>query len=269
MVEQFRVNAMRMEQSQREALIKARIEAFMKTSGDMREMFIGTAEILSDYLGVYKITIVHLNAGNATAFSNIAPPYDFPAHGQVEELLGERKIAFLNTQAIAGRNLDFIDPMTVSVCLTPIKKETLLGYIIFENGVHAALSESNELTVMYISEILSEWLSDAVLRPDKARGGEPAAAENNAELITDKIRLIEGIDVDAALSQMGGLGSAYVSTVRLFARLLPETIAKMDGYISEGDLNGFTTEIHGIKGVLKSIGAVKLGSDASLFENAA
>jgi HPt (histidine-containing phosphotransfer) domain-containing protein len=68
---------------------------------------------------------------------------------------------------------------------------------------------------------------------------------------------------------MGGLHETYEKTVKLTARLLPEAITKMDKYIAEPSIKDFTIEVHGMKGVLRSIGAVKLGSEAANLENAA
>jgi HPt (histidine-containing phosphotransfer) domain-containing protein len=67
---------------------------------------------------------------------------------------------------------------------------------------------------------------------------------------------------------MGDSIEMYIDTVKLTMRSLPETIDKMDKFLEAGDIKGFTVEAHGVKSVLKSIGATSLGSDAAQLENA-
>jgi len=82
------------------------------------------------------------------------------------------------------------------------------------------------------------------------------------------LREIDGLDLDAALETMGGMEDVYEKSVRLFARLAPETVEKMDGFI-DTDLGAFAVEIHGVKGSLNNIGALTLGGKAAEIEAAA
>jgi|GEM_PF-1703674 len=281
MVEQFRVNAMKMDQTRRKDSIKLQIETFITASGSAREIFEGLAAMLREYFGVLKVTIIHVNSGKATAFSNMSPPHEFFAREQTEALLDGRKLVFLNAQAISIQDLDFLEQITQSVCfmpLRPLQNGELFGYIIFEHDSKTALSEGIESIMMYISEILSEWLAqqewDDTDLPSEELYALPGELPDkppytNPVSIIERLKGIDGIAVDLALERMGGLDEAYEKTVKLLARLLPDAIAKMDKYITERNLKDFTIEVHGIKGVLQGIGAGKLGTDGANLENAA
>jgi len=89
--------------------------------------------------------------------------------------------------------------------------------------------------------------------------------------ITDTIsplKNIAALDVDSALEVMSGFSDVYVDTVKLTARRLPETVNKMDNLVSAGNIKDFTVEVHGLKSVLRNIGAAELGDIASLLERA-
>ena len=82
------------------------------------------------------------------------------------------------------------------------------------------------------------------------------------------LKTIDGLNVDSALDAMSGLQDVYLDTVKLTVKLLPERIDKMDQFI-DSDIKSFTLEVHGLKSVLKNIGATDLGNKASWLERAA
>jgi HPt (histidine-containing phosphotransfer) domain-containing protein/HAMP domain-containing protein len=275
MVEQFRVNTMKMEQTQQEAFIKLHIEQVITASGSMDDVFGGFAKMLCEYFNIHKTTIVFLNADKATAFTNNTSGHEFLEHEHTGALLEGRRIVFLNQQSISSNNIGFTEPNTKAVCLVPLRNgDNLLGYIIFENNSKKPLTEGIEAIMIYLSEILSEWL----LVKDwnyNAPAYEPeylpvkAQTQYSPPSVISRLKQIEGLAVDFALERMGGLTEAYEKTVRLLARLLPETIEKMDKHISEKDTNKFMVEVHGVKGTLRNIGAVNLGNVAANLEKAA
>jgi CheY-like chemotaxis protein len=104
----------------------------------------------------------------------------------------------------------------------------------------------------------------------KAAAPEEAAAEavTEEDTILTRLKTIEGLETDAALDAMSGLYDVYIDTIKLTARLLPERIEKMNAFVKD-DMQKFTMEVHGLKSVLKNIGAAALGSQASSLESAA
>ncbi|MCL2717917.1 MAG: Hpt domain-containing protein, partial [Lachnospiraceae bacterium] len=87
--------------------------------------------------------------------------------------------------------------------------------------------------------------------------------------IITMLKKIDVLNVDNALAGMGGLYDEYEKSVRLTARLLPDSIIKMDGYLADGDIVGLKTEVHGIRGVFYNIGASAIGNLAAKIEKAA
>jgi HAMP domain-containing protein/HPt (histidine-containing phosphotransfer) domain-containing protein len=300
MVEQFRVHTLEMAQSQREADIKTRIEAFVTASDNARIFITGLAAMLCEYFNVKKITVVYLNGGKTLAFSTYnsknAPKgetFEFLHHQQVESFMLGRRIAFMNQHTIRTLNANFLDKETTSSCLLPIRIASsdntaglLLGYIIIENsGMFQPLSEGDEAIMMYISKILGEWLQYTVWVPEEPEAleepeetpvyeAEPALSEPSAPLdekpdFITLCRQIEGMDVNFALEGLGGLRDVYEQSVKLTARTMTESINKMDEYIQAGRLDLFAIEVHGLKGALRNIGAITLSGTAAVLETAA
>ena len=81
------------------------------------------------------------------------------------------------------------------------------------------------------------------------------------------LKEIPALEVDAALDAMNGMTDVYEDTAKLTLRLLPDRIKEMDSLL-ENDTATFITEVHGIKSVLRSIGAFDLGEMAAKIEAA-
>jgi HPt (histidine-containing phosphotransfer) domain-containing protein/HAMP domain-containing protein len=296
MVEQFRVHAMSMEQGHMKTSIKLQIEELITNSDDMQEIFEGLATMFCEYFDVYKTTIVYINTEETIAFSNINPRqalipqeaqsqlYDFLHIEKLEALLVDRNIVFLNSHTIKTQEVTFLEPQTKSAYFLPLRKEELYGYLILENSnVKMVLTEGTESSVTYIANILSEWLShkkwgqeelheelyEEISEKKDIKVDESDNSEEIVPTIISKLKYIDGLDVESALAGMGGLDEVYEKSVKLMARLLPETIKKMDRHLSEMSIKQFTTEVHGIKGVLRNIGAANLGNKAARLEKAA
>jgi HPt (histidine-containing phosphotransfer) domain-containing protein len=94
---------------------------------------------------------------------------------------------------------------------------------------------------------------------------EASPAETTPALIS-ALDKIEGLNTAAALETMGGLTEVYEKTVRMFARLTPETIEKMNGELAASDMKAYAIDIHGMKGSLRNIGSFDLGDIAYKLE---
>ena len=90
--------------------------------------------------------------------------------------------------------------------------------------------------------------------------------QSNSGLING-LKEISSLNVESALNTMNGMEKTYIDTVKLVARMLPERIEKMDEYISSS-LKSFTVEVHGLKSILRSIGADAQGYNAENLEYA-
>jgi len=80
------------------------------------------------------------------------------------------------------------------------------------------------------------------------------------------LKNIDGLDVDSALNAMNGMLDVFFDTIKLTMRLLPKSIEKMDMLLTEEKLAEFTVEVHGMKSVMRNIGASMLGNDAAQLE---
>jgi CheY-like chemotaxis protein len=143
--------------------------------------------------------------------------------------------------------------------------------IFLENGFDDFISKP--IDTRQLEVVLNEWIRDKYPQEiiEKARRSHEHINEPQRQDVTDAIsplKNIVGLDVDSALEAMSGFSDVYVDTVRLTARRLPETVNKMDKLISAGNIKDFTIEVHGLKSVLRNIGAAELGDSASLLERA-
>jgi PAS domain S-box-containing protein len=121
---------------------------------------------------------------------------------------------------------------------------------------------------LLLNKLVRDKQPPEVLKAARVKKEEAAIAAKNTSVIISELSKINGLNVSTALSVLGGLEDVYEKTVRLSARLLPESIKKMDRLLDE-DLKKFAIEIHGLKGVFRSIGAGTLSAKASRLEFAA
>jgi CheY-like chemotaxis protein len=115
------------------------------------------------------------------------------------------------------------------------------------------------LSISRLDDVLNKFIRDR-RQPVETPQSTPAATI---------FQHIDGLHVDGALSAMGGQRDVYEQSVHLTARLFPETIQKIDAYFSGNNIKNFATEIHGLKSVLRNIGASSLGKQAERLEMAA
>jgi CheY-like chemotaxis protein/HPt (histidine-containing phosphotransfer) domain-containing protein len=135
---------------------------------------------------------------------------------------------------------------------------------------------SKPIDVRSLNSALNKFIRDTHPNERAAAEAEAAAAKNQTTADADSASLentlisalekIEGLNTAAALETMGGLREVYEKTVRMFARLTPETIEKMNGELSSSDMKAYAVDIHGMKGSLRNIGAFELGDIAYKLE---
>jgi len=82
--------------------------------------------------------------------------------------------------------------------------------------------------------------------------------------LLDKIKDIPEISASEAIDALGG-GAAYEKIIAISVKMLPEAIERLNALIND-DLPLYSIEAHGIKGVLKSIGAFGLADLAFELE---
>jgi CheY-like chemotaxis protein len=129
---------------------------------------------------------------------------------------------------------------------------------------------SKPIDIRQLDMVLNRWIRDkereTPVETDVIAVGD---VPEGVSLIAAELGKFDIFDVDSAVSTMGGLYDVYDKTVKLTARLLPATVDKTDSYLEANDLKNFGIEIHGLKGVLRNIGAFTAANKAAQIETAA
>ena len=83
----------------------------------------------------------------------------------------------------------------------------------------------------------------------------------------EALRGQSGLDIDAGIKNSGS-AEAYLPLLKLFASSLDEKIEELDRLCREENLKGYTIKIHAMKSSVRMIGAMELGEEAQLLEQA-
>jgi signal transduction histidine kinase/DNA-binding NarL/FixJ family response regulator/HPt (histidine-containing phosphotransfer) domain-containing protein len=125
--------------------------------------------------------------------------------------------------------------------------------------------------------MLVKWLPKEKITMDKTRDQTKALAGGNGEQVQDnpadavleELRHIEGFDIAAGVSHLGGNKAAYIRILRQFC-------AEFDGYIAEikkfraaENWDEYRIRLHAMKGVFANIGVASISKWAYKLETAA
>ncbi len=119
-----------------------------------------------------------------------------------------------------------------------------------------------------LNHVLQKWLPASVIAGGAGQGGALPQQEEAgaASAVVRAIGEIDGIDLAQGLSHMGEQEDVYEDCIRIFTRRLPETVEKLEAFLTAGDAKNFAIEVHGLKGSLNNIGAAALGKQAEALE---
>ena len=118
-------------------------------------------------------------------------------------------------------------------------------------------------------EMLKKWLpAEKLLKPPFDEGDDESADEEHREF-WEKVEQIEEISFATGLGIVDGQRDVYEKTLRLMVQEIEKSDANLNGFLANGDMENFRTEVHGIKGSLANIGAMGLSKEALELENAA
>ncbi|MCL2718519.1 MAG: ATP-binding protein [Lachnospiraceae bacterium] len=140
------------------------------------------------------------------------------------------------------------------------------------NGFHDFIAkpiDSSEL-----NEKLREWLP-----PEKVQLIEPAATaetsinettkETEIENIINSFAAISELNTEIGVSRFSGIKYMYVEAVEMFSNRLTNELDNLSGLLETGNINRFAIEIHSLKSVLSTIGAMRFSETALRMENSA
>jgi len=228
-----------------------------------------------------RLTLVYTNPNPTYALSynkgsgedDVRETDSFPRHAEVMPLLAGKRMVFLNAFVIRESGVRFTAHKTALACLVSLfEGEEAFGYIIVESDSRDGLSVVREEA--FLCHTAAELSGRISAHKSALRTADGSVFSPSAETPPEQagaaaaLRGLDGLNVDAAIKATGGFEDVYESSVRLFIRLLPETLLRMDGYL-ETDMAAFAIDVHGLKGSLYSIGAAALGNRAARIEEAA
>lgn len=80
-------------------------------------------------------------------------------------------------------------------------------------------------------------------------------------------RDIDCLDIDAALANCGS-EETFRAALEIFYDSIPAKSEELESFYTSGDWENYTIKIHGLKSSARLVGALRLGEDAQLLENA-
>jgi CheY-like chemotaxis protein len=126
-----------------------------------------------------------------------------------------------------------------------------------------------------LNEKLKEWLPpekvDVAVEMVTAEAEDSKEESKDAEIenIISAIAAIEEINIEIGLSRFSGIKYMYAEAAEVFLKKLKENCDKMTRYLEEEDTYNFAIEIHAMKSVLSTLGAMRLSETALRMENSA
>lgn len=100
----------------------------------------------------------------------------------------------------------------------------------------------------------------------KADGGEGESNVSRTTRFLANISEIKDLDIPLGLSRMAGNTALYVDLLGMMVDIIPESLKKIDGALSDGITTNLNTEVHTLKGSLANLGAVELAGGAAELE---
>ena len=153
------------------------------------------------------------------------------------------------------------------------KYKTLPIIALTANAVHGAremfmgagFSEflSKPIDTQKLRDILEMWLP-----PQKVSWAEAHTEESGLTGFIDAVNAIEEINTGLGLRRASGKERLYHESLGLFTQILRPECEKLSAFLQTGDLQNFSISIHAMKGMLATLGAMRLSDQAFFLEKA-
>jgi len=140
------------------------------------------------------------------------------------------------------------------------------------NGFHDFIAKP--IDSAELNEKIKKWLPPDKVTIIELEGSlknvyEAREKETGIDAVIDGIAAITDINIDIGLSRFSGIKYMYAEAVEVFINKLPNDLEKMSEHLESQDIYHFAIDIHAIKSVLSTIGAMKLSETAFRMENSA
>jgi HPt (histidine-containing phosphotransfer) domain-containing protein len=120
-----------------------------------------------------------------------------------------------------------------------------------------------------LMRILSKWIpSEKLIYPAHGAAVTDSAYTDAYKEFWESVEHIEGLSVTTGLDRVDGQRDNYRKTLRLMLQEITKSKANLPAFLMSDDMDNFRIEVHGIKGALASIGAMKLCEIAYVLEKA-
>jgi CheY-like chemotaxis protein/anti-sigma regulatory factor (Ser/Thr protein kinase) len=121
-----------------------------------------------------------------------------------------------------------------------------------------------------LNNILSAWLpAEKISLLDRPAEGAQRESGGARELDLSGLAGIPGLEVEKALSRLGGEKALYKEMARLFCEESARLARDIRGFYAEQNWSGFAIKAHALKSICGSVGAAALYERALLLEKAA
>ena len=134
-----------------------------------------------------------------------------------------------------------------------------------ENGVNDFLAKPIDIQKMDL--MLEKWIPRE--KQIKYSGDAvPDAGPGLSAVDTERVPEIEGVDTGAGLANTGGSLPVYRQILSVYTADALERLPRIRAAAEAGDFAAYTTMVHALKGISRSIGAAGLGEMAARLEEA-
>ena len=120
-----------------------------------------------------------------------------------------------------------------------------------------------------LSKTLGKWLPAEKLE-EQAGADAPAPKPRTGDFdgFLAAAAQISGVNTEIGLSRFAGMEDMYRDTMGLLYKKIPDECAKLDRFLADKDLPGFSIAVHAMKSSLATIGAMELSEAAFGLESA-
>ena len=118
-----------------------------------------------------------------------------------------------------------------------------------------------------LNGILMKWIPGSkFINSDTEKSWPVDRGHKESTDLLEKIGRIKGLSIHKGMESVSGQVDLYEGTLKLFVREIEKCIAKLNNFISLGDMHNFEIEAHSMKNSLANIGAMELSAKAYELE---
>jgi len=151
--------------------------------------------------------------------------------------------------------------ITIPIIAFTANAVTGVKEMMLEAGMNDYLSKPIIKTELI--HVLKKWLpAEKLLDPPSERTVSLETEDEQHEELWKRIEQIEGLSMSIGLDRLVGQRDIYKKTLKLMIKEIEKACNNLNKFLLAEDMDNFYIEVHGIKGALANIGAMKLSAKA-------